>query len=202
MSGKPKHIAIIQGHPDPHGQHFCHAVADAYAAGARAAGHTVDFIDVAHLEFPLLRSRDDLEHGPVPDAIRNAQAVLSRVDHVVMIFPVWNGAMPALLKGFLEQTFRPSFIFPDATPGEALGFSSYFSQRKALKGKTALVIATMQMPALVYRWYFHPHPEKNTLRMSGLGPIRETLIGLVESTNGHRRERWITKMDALGRAAA
>jgi putative NADPH-quinone reductase len=199
---RTKRIAIIQGHPDPNGRHFCHALAEAYAAGARDAGYAVDSIEVAHLQFPLLRSRDDLERGPTPDAIGEAQAVLSRADHVVMIFPVWNGAMPALLKGFLEQAFRPAFIFPNLKPGEQLGFASYFSQRKALRGKTARVIVTMQMPAFVYRWYFHPHPEKNTLRLSGLGPIRQTLIGLVEASNGHRRERWIDKVHALGREAA
>jgi hypothetical protein len=60
----------------------------------------------------------------------------------------------------------------------------------------------MQMPAFVYRWYFHPHPEKNTLRLSGISPIRETLIGLVEAPDGRRRERWLSKMTALGRRAA
>lgn len=110
--------------------------------------------------------------------------------------------MPALLKGFLEQTFRPSFVFPDEKPGEPLGFTSYFRLRKALHGKTARVIATMQMPAFVYRWYFHPHPEKNTLRLSGLSPIRKTLVELVEATNGDKRERWIAKVHALGEAAA
>ena len=97
-----------------------------------------------------------------PEAIRQVQDALTRADHVVMFYPVWNGAMPALLKGFLEQTFRSSFVFPDAKPDERLGFSSYFSQRKALTGKSGRVVATMQMPAFVYRWYFHPHPEKNT----------------------------------------
>jgi putative NADPH-quinone reductase len=194
-----KHIAIIQGHPDPAGRHFCHALAQAYAAGARETGHDVEFIDVGTLEFPLLRSRADLEGGAVPRAVQDAQAALRRADHVVMIFPVWNGGMPALLKGFLEQTFRASFMFPNAKPGEALGFSSYFTQKKALAGKTARVITTMQMPAFVYRFCFHPHPERNTLSLSGLGPVRETLIGRVESPNGRKREQWLKKMDRLGR---
>jgi putative NADPH-quinone reductase len=123
------------------------------------------------------------------------------VKNGVKIFPVWNGAMPALLKGFFEQTFRPAFIFPDMKPGEQLGFSSYFRQRKALTGKTARVITTMQMAAFVYRWYFHPHPEKNALRLSGLGPIRETLIGLVEASDGRRRASWLKKVHALGHNA-
>jgi hypothetical protein len=43
------------------------------------------------------------------------------------------------------------------------------------------------------------HPEKNTLRLSGLGPIRETLIGLVEAADGRKRERWLRTIRALGR---
>ena len=109
--------------------------------------------------------------------------------------------MPALLKGFLEQTFRSTFIFPDAKPGERLGFSSYFSQRKALTGKSGRIVATMQMPAFVYRWYFHPHPERNTLKLSGISPVRETLIGLVEATDPRKREQWLVRMQSLGRRA-
>jgi putative NADPH-quinone reductase len=200
MAPECKRVAIIQGHPDPKGGHFCHALADAYTAGARDGGHEIERLDVASLEFPLVRSRED-QQGPVPDAVRRAQEVLTRSNHVVLIYPVWNGGMPALLKGFFEQTFRASFIFPDARPGEALGFSSYFNQRKALTGRSARVIATMAMPGFVYRWYFHPHTEKNTLRLSGISPIRESLIGLVEAPNGRRREKWLKKVRALGQRA-
>jgi putative NADPH-quinone reductase len=202
MSTDVKHVVIVQGHPDPHHRHFCHALADAYAAGARTAGHEVVFIDVARLGFPLAQSRDDLESGSTPQSIRQAQDTLTQADHILLIYPVWNGVMPALLKGFLEQTFRSSFVFPDSTPGERLGFWSYFSQRKALTGRSGRVVATMQMPAFVYRWYFHPHSEKNTLRLSGIRPVRETLIGLVEAPDGRQRERWLSRMNELGRRAA
>src|ERR1017187_9637304 len=196
MSPEIRHITIIQGHPDPRGNHFGHALADAYAKGAHDGGHEVQVVDVAKLDFPLLRKREDLDGAP-PAAIQEAQATIGRSDHVVMIYPVWNGAMPALLKGFLEQTFRPAFIFPDAKPGEPLGFRAWFTQRKALTGTTARVVVTMQMPAFVYRWYFHPHPEKNTLRLSGMGPVKESLIGLVETPNGRKRDQWLNKMSAF-----
>ena len=194
-------ISIIQGHPDSRGGHFCHALADAYATGAHEAGHTVRQVDVATLEFPLLRSRLDLESGVTPESIQEAQSTIAWADHLVVIYPVWNGGLPALFKGFLEQTFRPAFMFPDARRDQPLGFVSALKQRKALHGKTARVVATMQMPAFVYRWYFHPHLEKNTLRLSGLKRIRETLIGRVESPDHTKRGRWLRKMHALGRDA-
>ena len=52
----PARIAIIQAHPDPAGGHLCHALAEAYDEGAREAGHELRRIDVAQLDFPLLRS--------------------------------------------------------------------------------------------------------------------------------------------------
>jgi putative NADPH-quinone reductase len=194
-------ISVIQGHPDSRGGHFCHALADAYARGAHEAGHTVRVVDVGTLEFPLLRSRQDLESGVTPESIQEAQSRIAWADHLVVIYPVWNGGLPALFKGFLEQTFRPAFMFPDARPDQPLGFVSALKQRTALHGKTARIVATMQMPAFVYRWYFHPHPEKNTLKLSGIKRIRETLIGLVESPDRAKRERWLRRIHAFGSEA-
>ena len=108
-----------------------------------------------------------------------------------MIYPVWNGTLPARLKGFLEQVFRPAFTFLRFNPDQPLGVATAIRQPKRLTGKTARVVATMQMPAFVYRWYFHPHPEKNTLRLGGIRPIRESLIGLVEAPDPRKREQWL-----------
>ena len=196
----PKQILIIQGHPDPSGDHFVAALAGAYARGAREGGHDVELLDVAKLDFPFLRSKAELNRPDAPEAIRGAQRALLRSDHVVLIYPVWNGGMPALLKGFLEQVFRPTFIFPHATPGQELGFLAHFTQRKGLTGRTARVVATMQMPAFVYRWYFHPHSEKSTLRLSGIRSVRESLIGFVDHSS-ERRMQWLSKLHALGRHA-
>jgi putative NADPH-quinone reductase len=190
-------IVIIQGHPDPKGGHFGHALAQAYEKGASEAGHKIQVICLAQLDFPLLRGRED-QHNEPPVAIAQAQSVIAHADHLLMIYPLWNGGAPALVRGFLEQTFRPAFIFPDAKPGVALGFFSYYTQRKALTGKTARIVVTMQMPAFVYRWYFRPHVEKNMLRISGMRPVTECLIGGIDAHDAGKRERWLHKMHALG----
>ena len=64
-----RRIAVIQGHPDPSGRHLLHAMADAYAEGATAAEHDVRRIEVAKLEFPLLRTQVDFETGALPPAL-------------------------------------------------------------------------------------------------------------------------------------
>jgi putative NADPH-quinone reductase len=62
----------------------------------------------------------------------------------------------------------------------------------------------MGMPAFVYRWYFGAHSlkslERNILDFVGIGPIRASLIGMIETKNSSRTERWIEKMRAFGRA--
>jgi putative NADPH-quinone reductase len=189
---------LIQGHPDPAGGHLCHALAQAYADGAREAGHELRTLDVAQLDFPLLRSQHAWTHEPLPAALAPAQEMIRWADHLVFFFPLWLGGMPALLKGFLEQIAREGFAFAkDAR--HPMG-------RKLLKGRSARLVVTMGMPAVVYRYYFRAHSikalERNILGFVGIGPIDETLIGGVEAMSDKSRDAWFAKLRALGRRAA
>lgn len=171
-----RRILLIEGHPEAGARHLNHALADAYADGAEAGGHTVRRVVVAELDFPLLRSAQDWEQGSLPPALQGAQDDLTWAQHVVLFFPLWLGDMPALLKGFLEQVARPGFAFKKE------GNNPF--GHKGLSGRSAGVVVTMGMPALVYRWYFRAHSlkslERNILGFVGFAPIRETLVGTVD----------------------
>ncbi len=104
-----KRITIIQGHPTVGERHVGHALVGAYAAGAKRAGHEVRYVAVAELEFSLLRSKAEWERDAPAPSIVSAQEAIRWADHLVIVYPLWLGAMPALLKGFLEQVFRPGF---------------------------------------------------------------------------------------------
>ncbi len=188
-----KRIAIIQGHPDAEKMHLCHALADAYGAGAEDAGYEVKWIRIAELSFPLIRSRRDFEHGERPACVREAQEIIQWSEHMLLVYPLWLGTMPALVKAFLEQVFRYDFAF------EPLPNGLY---KKKLTGRSARVVITMGMPALAYRWYFRAHSlkslERNILKFAGISPVRETLFGMVEKADEKKRARWIDKMRALG----
>ena len=69
----PRHIVVIQGHPDSSEHHLCHALADAYAEGARHAGHEVQLVVIAELDFPLLRSAKARNSPEALADIQNAQ---------------------------------------------------------------------------------------------------------------------------------
>jgi putative NADPH-quinone reductase len=191
-------IAIIQGHPDLSAPHFNHALADAYAAAARQAGHEVRVIPVAQLSFPLLQSKAAWENGPVPPDIREAQKTILWAQHLAIFYPLWLGSEPAMLKGFLEQTLRPGLAV--ATERTSL------RAPQPLAGRSARVVVTMGMPALVYRWYFGAHSLKNLKRnilgFCGFSPVNDCVVGMIESKDGKNRAKWIARMIALGRAAA
>jgi putative NADPH-quinone reductase len=193
-----RRILIIQGHPDAGASHLCHALASAYAAGAREGGHEVRLIDIASIEFPLLRSQQDWEHAPVPASLEPAQQDIRWAEHLVILFPLWLGDMPAVVKGFLEQVARPGFAF---AAGERGAFT-----RKGLTGRSARVVVTMGMPALVYRWYFRAHSvkalERNILGFVGIAPVDETLIGGVGQLDGKAAARHLAKLRSLGRRGA
>lgn len=189
-----KRIAIIDGHPDPEPGRFGHALAQAYAEGALAAGHEIRRVDIAALDVVFLRSARSWESdAPTPD-IAAAQEAIGWAEHLVIVYPLWLGAMPALLKAFFEQAFRP---------GIAIAKGKRTMWPGLLNGRSARIVVTMGMPALLYRWYFLAHSlrslERNILRFSGIGPIRETLIGRVEAS-AERRARWLDRLRALGRA--
>jgi putative NADPH-quinone reductase len=190
-------ILVLQGHPDPSGDRFLRKLGAAYARGASAAGHEVRIVDIAALEFPLLRSQREWEK-PAPAAIAEAQLALAWCEHVVLLFPLWLGEMPALVKGFLEQLLRPGFATTPVEQGMAW--------RRLLKGRSARLVVTMGMPAFAYRWFFFAHGlrslKRNILGFCGLGPIRETLIGNVEGCGDARRARWLAELELLGAAGA
>lgn len=101
--------------------------------------------------------------------------------------------MPASLKAFLEQVLRPGF---------AVGVDDV--RTRPLKGKSARIVVAMGIPALLYRWSFRARSVRSLARtlsgFNGIGPIRTSMIGLVEG-GAKRRERWLERMTALGRSA-
>ena len=189
-----KRIAIIQGRPDSARSHLCHALAEAYASGAEAGGHEVQHINVATLDFPILRTKEAFETEAVPPALAPSQEAIGRADHLLIVYPLWLGTMPALLKAFLEQVFRPGFAFMIGASGKLW--------KRPLKGKSARIVVTMGMPVFFYRWYFGAHGlkslERSILGFAGIGPIRESLFGMIEQASDAKRQAWLAKLRRLG----
>lgn len=193
-----KNILILQGHPDQGAGHYCDVIAQKYASAAKSAGHKVEQINIAELDFSLLASKAEFDSSQPCSDILDAQADITWANHVVVIYPLWLGDMPAVVKGFWEQVLRPEFAMHESESGKKF--------KKLLKGKSARVIVTMGMPAPIYRWYFKAHSVKslkrNILSFCGFKPVEFSLIGGVRENNEEHLKRELSKISHLGRDAA
>jgi len=193
-----RRILIVVGHPDPSPDRLCRGLAKAYGEGAEKAGHAVRRVDLAVLEFPMLRTMQEFEHGALPVELKDAAEAIVWAEHIVFVFPLWLGTMPALLKAFLEQVMRPGTAF--AYPDTGGGFT-----KTLLRGRSARVVVTMGMPSVVYRLWFLGHGiagmKRSILHFVGITPVRETLFGMVAGASDATRAKWVSQMRNLGERA-
>ena len=192
---EPRRILILDGHPDPDPGRGGHARAAAAREGAAGSGHEVHAVSLPEMDFPVLTTRQDWEAAPPSERVRAFQDELVWAEHLVIIYPLWLGMMPARLKALFEQAFRPAFAFggKPAAPGAG-----------RLKGRSARIIVTMGMPAFIYRTIFFAHSLKalksGILMLVGFGPVRDTVFGGVETRSD--RARLLKRVAAMGARAA
>ena len=182
-------ILVILGHPREGS--LCEGIAEAYADAALAGGHEVRMLPLRTLDFDLHECQQDLE-----PCLESAQESLVWAEHVVFVFPVWWGSMPALLKGFLDRTFRADFAFRERPEGGWEGL---------LAGRTAEMLVTMDTPRWVFD-YVQGKPAVRALRDStlgfcGIGPARVISFGPVLHSTPQQRSRWLDQASEAARQA-
>ena len=189
-----RQILLIDAHPSEGS--LGQALASEYAAGASAAGHAVERLNLRDLAFdPNFPGYGRGDRTPVPD-IERAQALLRNSEHTVWVFPVWWGTYPALLKGFLDRSFTPGFAFRGVSKYKVEGL---------LGGRSARVLVTMDSPVW-YDW-LRGQPavramRDHTLRFCGIAPVRVVRFGVVKYSAESDRSRWLEQVRRLGERAA
>jgi putative NADPH-quinone reductase len=186
-------IVVVVGHARMNT--FCEALGEAYCEGARSAGHTVHLFVTSKMTFdPILHEGFTRVQELEPD-LEVAHDAMMAANHLVFIFPLWLGTLPAIFKGFLERVLQPDLVEP-AQKGKFT---------KPLKGKSARIVVTMGMPGFIYRWYFGAYAlrmmKRNILSFVGVSPIRSTIYGSIENVSPEKRQSWLKEMHSLGAAA-
>ncbi|GLR17235.1 NAD(P)H-dependent oxidoreductase [Portibacter lacus] len=189
-----KNILIVNGHPDKESYNF--ALAEAYKNGASSTDAVVKEIVIRDLEFnPNLafgyRKRTELE----PDLLE-AQEKLKWADHIVWIYPVWWGSVPAIMKGFFDRVLLPGFAFKKREG------SLWWD--KLLPGKSSRIICTLDQPPLFYKYInggpTHFAVRKMTLNFIGIKKVNITSIGPLRLSSDKFRAGWIQKIENLGKS--
>ena len=190
MSNK---IVLINGHPDKESFNF--ALARAYKKGVENTEAEFKEIIIRDLKFnPNLefgyRKRTELE----PDLI-DAQNKLKWANHIVWIYPVWWGSVPAIMKGFLDRVLLPGYAFKKREG--SVWWDKYFT------GKSSRIICTMDQPTWYYRVFnrspSHFAMKKLTLNFIGIKSVRITAIGPLRLSKEEFQNQWIKKIEKLGK---
>lgn len=113
MAQTIKH-AIIVCHPSE--SSFTLSAAHRYADAVRAHGQEVVLRDLYREGFdPVLREEE--RHGHPAQDVRQEWAMLGKPDAFVLVYPIWFGTPPALLKGYIDRVFGAGRALGQETEG-------------------------------------------------------------------------------------
>lgn len=187
-------VLLLDGHPDQ-GRLTTHLL-DVYER-ALPAGTEVARFAMRDLAFsPVLRHGYRKRTEWEPDLARLAEA-LDACDHLVVAFPMWWGSEPAELKGLIDRLFLPGFTFAYHTDDPWWD--------RLMAGRSADVLATMDTPPFVLRWYYgNPLVRRwkgQVLGFCGFAPVRMLTLGPSDEKQvANRLASWEKRIEKLARS--
>jgi putative NADPH-quinone reductase len=176
-----KKILVLQCHPSP--ESFCAALGKTYFNLKKSQGAEIEWIALSDLKFdPILRGGFRGEQVLEVD-LTEVQKKIIWAEHIVWVYPLWWGSMPALLKGFLDRVMLPGFAFQYK---KGVGFPE-----KLLLGRTAEIILTLDTPIWYYKWFLGA-PEikimkKSILEFCGIKVLKTQYFGPIRGTTNEQR---------------
>ena len=189
-----KKILILMGNPDP--ETYSGRLADEYQAGAQEVGHEVKRVNIGDMQFdPVLhngyKSIQELE----PDLV-DMQEGIKWADHLVVVYPNWWCAMPAVLKGMFDRMWLPGFAFNfDKEKGKLI---------KHLSGKTGrvIIVAGTHTPFMTW-WKFGDYTNEIAHGILGFAGIKTKVspFGPSNKVSTAVLDKWALKVRKLGKEA-
>lgn len=190
-----KNILLILGHPSK--TSFNNALLDSYQKGAESTGAICKTIYISDLNFDvnLADGYKTGKAGQLEEDLVIAQKLFQWANHIVMAFPNWWGAMPAITKGFIDRLFLPGFAFKN--------HSGKNFPEQLLKGKSMRVLVTMDTPKfwfyLVHRASLYLILKKVVFGYVGFKPVHFSTFGFIRKSTAQLRKKWLDKVSRLGK---
>lgn len=119
MTSVPRHTLLVHAHP--RSDSLTAQVADLAHARLKDEGGTVDVLDLYAEGFdPVLRPADepdweDREKRYSPGVHAHMDRILA-ADDILIVFPVWWMAPPAVLKGWIDRVWNYGFAYGRSKP--------------------------------------------------------------------------------------
>ncbi|MGV8831919.1 MAG: NAD(P)H-dependent oxidoreductase [Devosia sp.] len=184
-------IYLLMAHPDR--DSFDNAIADTYQAAALAAGHQLLRQDLATMDFdPILHHGYKTIQPLEPDLVK-AQELIGWCERWVIVYPLWWGSVPALLKGFFDRTLLPGQAF---TPHDKDPMWD-----KLLTGRSGHLLITSDAPNAWTWWAYHNADVRTVkhavLQFCGIKPVAVTRFAEVKDSTEKQRLAWLEQVRVM-----
>ena len=147
-----KKIFIVYGHYND--KSFNASIKDTFIQTVKDNGNEVDIVDLYKENF------NPVFAGEKPDnEVLDHRKRIEGSDVIVLVAPIWNFRMPAILEGWIDKVLAPPWAFSFKKL-----FGNYGYPIGNLKGKRAIVFCTYGSPQFAIRTFFLNMPTKRLRR--------------------------------------
>ena len=137
-----KKVFMVYGHYDD--KSFNASIKNTFIESAKESGHEIDCIDLYKEKF------NPVFAGEEPDEIvLNHRKRIEKCNVIVLIAPIWNFRMPAIVEGWIDKVLAPPWAFSFK---RLVG--NYGYPQGKLKDKKAIIFCTYGSPRLAITTFF------------------------------------------------
>ena len=137
-----KKFFIVYGHYNDNS--FNAAIKNTFIASAIKSGHSVDLVDLYKDKFNPVFAGEE----PGEDVLNHRNRI-EECDTIVLIAPIWNFRMPAILEGWIDKVLAPPWAFSFK---QLVG--NYGYPQGHLRDKKAIIFCTYGSPRLAITTFF------------------------------------------------
>ena len=186
---------LIDGHPDS--GRLTTALLDHYAASC-PKDCEIDRLVLRDMSFDPILHKGYSEPQNWEADLEKAAELVDACDHLVIAFPMWWGAEPALVKGFLDRLLLPHFAF------RYHDHDDWWD--KLLEGRSADALITMDTPNIFLRFVYHNSIihrwRKQVLEFCGLKPARLQILAPTRKGGAEKNwPKWEKKIERAARSS-
>jgi NAD(P)H dehydrogenase (quinone) len=183
--------SVIVAHP--YDQSFNHAIFRSVCLKLKQLNITTYAHDLYEEHFNPLLTRDELGSDVSRDTLVNQYArELLKSDILIIIHPNWWGQPPAILKGYVDRVFRPTYCY-DFPPGDSGGGIAIGK----LQGKYGIVFNTSNTAEEREEKYFGDPLEKIwkqcVFDFCGITRYYRKTFKIIAESTEQQRKQWLTE---------
>ena len=181
-----KQIFLIYGHYND--KSFNAAIRDTFIKSSEDKGNKVDCVDLYKEKF------NPIFAGEKPDStVLDHRKRIEKSDVIVLVAPIWNFRMPAMVEGWIDKVLSPPWAFSFKKL-----FGNYGYPIGNLKGKKAVVFCTYGSPQFAIRTFFLNMPTKRLRRgvfnICGIKDVVYKRFFAVPFVSKEKREKFLEEV--------